>query len=776
MANKIDNIPELLRLRVNEIRGSGSIGALSALTFPQYDDAARIQMFNSHIVHRVVLNKTEFPKVFTNFENMVGDHNSYNQRADADYKVLHVIQKFPNVESAKDCQCVVYIVKNLNTGEYTILERNDVESLAEKYGFQYDNSGIDRFGVGDIIKKGETLSRPTSYDEYGNYGFGRNIKFMYDINQDTTEDAIVISESLANEMGLLESTEVEEVKVPLNDNDFLGNIYGDNETYKCFPDVGESTKNKILCDKKRIVKSQILFDLKASNCKTILNDDTPYYIDGQVVDINIYFNKPYEELNTALFNKQLNDYINYINLFYSRIKEITDELIESGAKCSEDLLYWNKRVNEFINPSIKFKDDMGNTFGNIVMYFTIKRKVGVTVGQKLTGRHGNKGVVSKVLPDYMMPHLETGEVVHIIFNTLGVYNRLNFFQLYEQSINFITERTVHEFIDKDMSVKDMERILFRILEIFNDEERSKIYAAYQRDCITKAKKEEFFNDIKKYGIFIHIPPYWNTYNLYDCIKQCYEEFEWLKPYKVYFWEPHSKRWVAKMNKQIVGSMYVMKLKQSSKKNMSVCSTAPINMLGLPSKNDNAKKHKSLYPKTPIKSGIQETLNNIISINPATSARLHMYYRSSPVARRQLGVDLINNYGMNIPVEPTDTSKMTNRNAEILDAYLKCMGLGLEYVEDVMYLPVDEEGKDDTTVYYHKYNGNKYLGTPKFMMNEVARNIVKNRMDENEIGYIYIGSEGEYKEKVIDELADAIIADMIDLGPEKFFETEGNNNF
>ena len=57
-------------------------------------------------------------------------------------------------------------------------------------------------------------------------------------------------------------------------------------------------------------------------------------------------------------------------------------------------------------------------------------------------RHGNKGVISKILPDYMMPHTETGEVVHIIFNTLGPYNRLNTSQLFEQSINFITNRIV----------------------------------------------------------------------------------------------------------------------------------------------------------------------------------------------------------------------------------------------------------------------------------------------------------------------------------------------
>lgn len=382
---KIENVREQIEQRAKELNNSSAIGATTLLTFPEYNDSARLIMFGSHISQRVVLNNSEFPKVFTNWENALGDLGSYNTKAKANYKVIKVITKFPNIESAYHVQTALYVVQNTDTGEYDILERHDVENLTEKYGFQYDNSGIDAFREGDIIKEGTVLSRPTSYDKYGNYGYGRNIKFMYGINQNTTEDAIQISESLAKEYGLMDSTEVEEVKIPINDNDFLGNLYGSDDEYKSFPDVGEKVKNKILCVKKRIVKAQVLFDLKSSNCKKILADDVPYYIDGTVTDIDVYFNKPYEELNRASFNAQVNTYIDNINAFYQAVKDITDEIIDSGAPCTDTVLYWNKRVMELTNPDIKYKDDMGNAFGNIVMYFTVKRTVGLSVGQKITG-------------------------------------------------------------------------------------------------------------------------------------------------------------------------------------------------------------------------------------------------------------------------------------------------------------------------------------------------------------------------------------------------------
>lgn len=385
MAKQIENFIEQLEIKNRELQGSSALGATSLLTFPMYNDSARMIMFSSHVNQRVVLNQTEFPKVFTNFENIIGEYSSYNQRAESEYEVIDIIEKFPDVESAKDVQTKLFFVYDKKNDMYDILERNDIEDLTEKYGFLYDNSGINKYNVGDTIPEGASLFRPTSYDEYGNYGFGRNIKFMYKIDQDTIEDAIVVSESLAK---LMESTEVEEVKVPINDNDILANWYGDNDNYQSFPNVGEPTKDKIFCVKKRINTKQILFDLKNTNTKKILGGDQPTYIEGVVSDIDIFFNKPYDELIQGVFNDQLIHYINMIYSFYTKVKELSDKLIESGKKCSDTILYWNKRVKELTDPEYKHKDELGNAFGNIVMYAKIRRTVGLSVGQKLTGRFG----------------------------------------------------------------------------------------------------------------------------------------------------------------------------------------------------------------------------------------------------------------------------------------------------------------------------------------------------------------------------------------------------
>lgn len=380
--SSFDNTIERLKKREEEISSVVEIGGPSLLTYPERIDSARLVMFNSHLNQRVILNETETPKVFTNFENIIGDNSSFNVRAKTDMEIVKIIHKFPKLENSKDTQQAVIFVYDREKECYDLIVRNDVEDLTERYGFEYDNSGINKYKEGDVIEKGETLFRPTSYDEYGNYGFGINVRAMYLVDDDTLEDAIVVSESLAKRM---QSTEVEQVKVTINDNDVLVDLYGDDEHYKAFPDIGESTKDKVLCAKRRVVSSQILFDFKKSNTKKTLANDIRFFIDGVVTDVDIYCNKPLEEIPKASFNNQLLSYIEMTDEFYTQIRDYTRELIDSGVPCSQNIRYWNRRATERTDPERQFKDESGSAFSYITMYFTVKRHKGISRGQKITG-------------------------------------------------------------------------------------------------------------------------------------------------------------------------------------------------------------------------------------------------------------------------------------------------------------------------------------------------------------------------------------------------------
>ena len=720
-----------------------------SLAYPRYTSSSRMIMIGNQLKQCVVPLETEKPRVFTNYENMVGEFSDYNITSDDDYEVTHIIKKFSKIESGE--QPYLIFMRSLTTGKYIVITRKVVEDLPEKYGFAYDTSEIDKLKVGDTVKEGSPLYHPTSFDQYGNWGFGKNVTFMYEINDDTIEDAVTISESLAEDFC---SLEVETVKVTMNENNFFLNMYGDDDNYKVIPDIGETVKNNQLCVKRTIHKSQILFDMTNNNTRRRMVDDVPYYIGGTVVDIDIYSNKKREEIPNTIFNEQILKYLDMSTEYWNNVLEYTQSLLDAGEEVSTEIKALNKRAKELLDEDVLVRDENNSTFSNIVMYVKVKKKLGLSLGQKVTGRHGNKGVISKIVADHKMPHVvETGEQIHIIFNTLGIIGRLNIFQMFEQAITFISDCQLAKIKSCD-SLKDKEYYLFRLLEIFNKEYCDWVRNDYETNCRTKKQKQEYFEILEREGIYIHIPPYWNDNNVYDCIKQCYDEFPWIQPYTTAFYDDVSERWVPMINKQVVGSMYIMKLKQSSKKGLIARSTGSISRLGIPCKSDNAKKHLLPYSQQPIRQGEQEYANQLISLSAELIAKKIVFVRSSPIGRLTLGKNLYE-YPMGID-DIEVAGNMTNRNVDILNCHMLIMGSQLIFEYDVLNL--DESNPN--AVKEHLFQNQLYYCTTDEIKEIVARYYGRIKIEECDEGYIFLGDRADL-EQFLDEIVEGTKENVID---------------
>src|ERR1019366_9043470 len=70
----------------------------------------------------------------------------------------------------------------------------------------------------------------------------------------------------------------------------------------------------------------------------------------------------------------------------------------------------------------------------VKVFVAVKRKL--QTGDKMAGRHGNKGVISKILPIEDMPHLEDGTAVDVVLNPLGVPSRMNVGQIFETHLGW----------------------------------------------------------------------------------------------------------------------------------------------------------------------------------------------------------------------------------------------------------------------------------------------------------------------------------------------------
>src|SRR5512145_2760197 len=101
----------------------------------------------------------------------------------------------------------------------------------------------------------------------------------------------------------------------------------------------------------------------------------------------------------------------------------------------------------------------------VKVYVAIKRKL--AVGDKMAGRHGNKGVVSRVLPEEDLPYLEDGTPVDIVLNPLGVPSRMNVGQILETHLGWAAKNVgarLQEMIEKNFGPDQLRKKLKKVFE------------------------------------------------------------------------------------------------------------------------------------------------------------------------------------------------------------------------------------------------------------------------------------------------------------------------
>ncbi|ALN97834.1 DNA-directed RNA polymerase beta subunit [Bacillus phage vB_BpuM-BpSp] len=338
-------------------------------------DANRSTMFCSHLAQAITLKHSEPPLVYTNFENQVGQHSTVGyKKANANYQVIKKINK--------NRYNYIMIVQNTETKEYHYFNRNECEWLTEHYGFKWNNELIDSLEEEDILETDDVLYRNDCYDENMNFGYGVNLNAVYfTYANQTLEDACVISESAAKK---LTSYSVKKLEVTVNTNDILLNLYGDDVEYKCFPDLGEEIKNQIITARRRVNYETMIYELK--NTKDLKENDTPFYTDGKIVDIEIFSNMDEEELEKQTYNSQIKKYIRmqdkYSKEIYTELKDIVEN---KSNKISDELIHLYNNHKKRIDENSVFVHQKSE-FNGFIIHFTVLEEEALNKGSKITGR------------------------------------------------------------------------------------------------------------------------------------------------------------------------------------------------------------------------------------------------------------------------------------------------------------------------------------------------------------------------------------------------------
>lgn len=625
------------------------------MPFNNTNSGSRKIMYSTQIEHLLALTNPEIPLVGTGFENSYGYKSSSFIKS---HDELVVIDK---VFLNDKC----YIIVRDTQGMYDVIERVSYTHITETYGYLYNNEFLDNLRIGDTIEKGVTIKKSMAFDENDNRMDGINLITTYLSTEHTKEDGITVSDRAAKK---LSSPLIKKIPITINDNYIPLNIYGDDENYKSFPDIGEHTKDNILCALRIERREESLFSQSRERLKKIMMSDDVYTVQGKVIDINIYCNNP-EVLNEQHYS-QLKKYYTIKTDFNRRLVDVVGPIINSGAPCGYALqkLYYN--CKSALEGTQYLKD---NIFSNTIIEFVVLEEIPVDVGDKIANRYGGKGVVSEVRPEHLMPRLDNGKYVEVIFNSSTCVNRENAGQLLETSINHISSRII-EYIDTSVLHADeaIEEYL-KFLSILSPDEG--YYTRKMIERLDEDTKVEFLQCLTEdMGIIVSLLPISETVSI-DIIDRLYKEFPYATQYKVTVPLKDSMgniRHVPARRKLVAGSQYIYRLKQYAEEKLSAVSLSATNLRNENSRNSSKKNYKSIYSKTPIKFGEMET-GDLNHLGAEIVVENLMLYSASPHGRR-LAEQLLVDDPFDIDIKLDDNAK--NRSVEIMNAYLLSMGLEL----------------------------------------------------------------------------------------------------
>lgn len=651
--------------RVNIQKEDYMLGKGLQMPFAASNSGSRKLMFGTQLEHRLPLIDAEVPYIQTGYEMEFGKKSSSYIEAKEQMKVLGIVPKFSWIPNHH------YFVFMLGMESKTLYvhERRMYKHITENYGYLFNNEILDKLSVGSIIEKGDVIQTSTSFDEFGNRKDGRNLLTMYNASEETMEDAIVISESASKK---LSSPLVKKVNIVINDNDIPLNLYGDNSNYKTFPDIGENSVHSILCGLRREKKEECLFSQSYSRLRELTISDTKYTVSGKVVDVNVYCNAP-DKLNEYQYNTQLKKYYDENIRFSQDVINVITPYLSSGYKVDYELQRLISICNGALNGKQYFSE---RAFSNVILEITLVEEIPVLRGDKLSNRYGGKGITSRVKPDAMMPKTKDGETIDVILNMCGVYGRENAGQLFEITVSYVCIKLL-QFIQ--MQVLDVGECINMYLDLL------KIVAPSMVDYMEKffAQKTDdeciqYISDIvaSEKSIYLVIEPMSENMTI-DKVAQLYDTFPWIKPEDIMMPIVDSMgniNYIPSRRPMVYGYQYIYRLKQYAEEKFSVTSLSATNIRNENSKSKSSNNYKALYSRTPIRFGDMET-GNLIHLGAELVVQMLMLYSTSPSARR-LTAEMLTGDPFNIDVKLDMKSK--NRNVEILNVYLKTMGLKLTF--------------------------------------------------------------------------------------------------
>ena len=350
--------------------------ATAMIPFLEHDDANRALMGSNMMRQSVPLLQPEAPVVGTGVEYRAAFDSQQVVVALAAGTVVGVTSSEIMVERDEGNERDTYVLKKfLRSNQGTCINQRPI---------------VD---VGDRVAEGQVLADSSSTDQ-GEMALGQNILVAFlPWEGGNYEDAIVISERLVRE-DLFTSIHIEKHEIEARDTKL-----GPEEITRDIPNVGEESlrnldEDGIIYEGAEVTPGDILVGKITPKGETELTAE--------------------ERLLRAIFGEKARE-----------VKDSSLRLPHGERGIVVDVRQFSRESGDELLPGV-----------NRLVRVSVAQKRKIAVGDKMAGRHGNKGVIAKILPVEDMPFMPDGTPVDIVLNPLGVPSRMNIGQILETHLGW----------------------------------------------------------------------------------------------------------------------------------------------------------------------------------------------------------------------------------------------------------------------------------------------------------------------------------------------------
>ncbi|ECD6517326.1 DNA-directed RNA polymerase subunit beta, partial [Salmonella enterica subsp. enterica] len=352
--------------------------ATACIPFLENDDSNRALMGANMQRQAVPLMQPEAPRVGTGMEYVSGKDSG-----------AAVICKHPGiVEHVEAREVWVRRISEVDGQEVkgNLDKYKMLKFVRSNQGTCYNQRPI--VAVGDKVTKGEVLADGPSM-ELGELALGRNVLVAF-MTWDgyNYEDAIIMSERLVKD-DVYTSIHIEEYESESRDTKL-----GPEEITRDIPNVGEDALRNL--DDRGIIR----IGAEVKDGDLLVGKVTPKGVTELTAE---------ERLLHAIFGEKARE-----------VRDTSLRVPHGGGGIVHDVKVFNREDGDELPPGVNQL---------VRVYIVQKRKI--HEGDKMAGRHGNKGVISRILPEEDMPYLPDGTPVDIMLNPLGVPSRMNIGQVLE---------------------------------------------------------------------------------------------------------------------------------------------------------------------------------------------------------------------------------------------------------------------------------------------------------------------------------------------------------